>query len=115
MGLRDKTTTEGLKLLHNKFVVVPIDEAGSIVAFVFQRHYAQVLFKKLVLDNVNTIISTYMKTIKPVEKITSEKTSFLKNKLYLEVNEINKNLPNIYWTNKVHKNATKSKVYNCRT
>ena len=56
-----------------------------------------------------------MKTIKPVEKITSEKTSFLKNKLYLEVNEINKNLPNIYWTNKVHKNATKSKVYNRRS
>ena len=36
LGLRDKATTEELKLLRNKFVVVPIDEAGSIVPLSFK-------------------------------------------------------------------------------
>lgn len=36
LGLRDEATTKELKLLRNKFVVVPIDEAGSIVPLSFK-------------------------------------------------------------------------------
>ena len=35
--------------------------------------------------------------------------SFLKNKFNLEVSEINKRLPNIYWTLKGHINPTKAR------
>ena len=47
-----------------------------------------------------------MKAIKPVEKIVSDNTSFLKNSFNPEVNGINKKL-NIYWTPKFHENPTK--------
>ena len=50
-----------------------------------------------------------MKTIGPVEKIVSDDTSFLKNKFSLKVDEINKKIPNIYWTRKLHKNLTKAR------
>ena len=51
-------------------------------------------------------VATYMKVIKPVEKIVSDNTSFLKNRFNPEVNGINKKL-NIYWTPKLHENPTK--------
>ena len=43
------------------------------------------------------------KATKPVDKIVSENTSFLKNELNLEVPEISKNLSNINWTSEFHK------------
>ena len=39
-----------------------------------------------------------MNSIKPADKIASNNAYFLKNKLKLEVSEINKKLFNIYWT-----------------
>lgn len=50
-----------------------------------------------------------MKVSKQVDKIVSNNTSFLKNKFYPEVAEINRNLLNIYWTLRLHKNPTKSR------
>ena len=54
-------------------------------------------------NNVNNVISTDAKATKPVDKIVSENTSFLKNELNLEVPEISKNLSNINWTSEFHK------------
>ena len=79
-------------MLHSKFVVVPIDKASSHVALVCLRHYAQVLNSELGL-NVNNI-TTYKKAIKPVDKILSDNTSFLKSRFDFEVDEINKKLGN---------------------
>ena len=89
LGLKDKIVTEKLKLLHNQFVVVSIDHVSGNVAFFCQRHYAQVLINELGLSNVNAITTTFLKAIKPVEKIVSNNTSFLKDKFNLEIDEIN--------------------------
>ena len=48
-----------------------------------------------------------MKTNKTVNVIVLDNASFLYNNLDLEVNEINRTLPNIYWTPKLHKNTGK--------
>ena len=101
LELRDKIITEELLLLHNKFVFVPIDKASSYVHFVCQRQFAQVLISEVGLNNVNTIRSRHMKTIK-LEKIVSDNTSFLTNKLNLEISKTNKKFPFIYWTPKSH-------------
>ena len=54
LGLKEKIITEELKLLRNKFViisskdVVSSDKASGNVAFVRQRHSAQILINVLV-------------------------------------------------------------------
>ena len=42
-------------MLHTKFVVVPIDRAGSSVAFLHKSCHAQVLNNALGPNNVNNI------------------------------------------------------------
>ena len=101
-----------MKLLHNKFLYVPIDKIDKTrreVACACQMHLAQVLINELDLNKVNTIRSTYVKAIKQVEKIVSDNISFLKIAFNLDVNEINNKLRNIYWTPKLHKNSTKAR------
>ena len=61
------------------------------------------MINELGLNNVNNVTSTDTKATKPVDKIVSENTSFLKNELNLEVPEISKNLSNINWTPEFHK------------
>ena len=58
--------TEALKMLHNKFDIVLTDKASGNVAFVCQKHHAQVLINELGLNNANEIISRYMKAIKQI-------------------------------------------------
>ena len=65
------------------------------------------MFIKLDLNNVKIITSTNMKTNKAVNVIVLDNASFLNNNLDLKVNEINRTLPNIYWTPKLHKNTAK--------
>lgn len=38
LKLKDEIITEKLKMLHNKFAVVPVDKASGNVAFVCQKH-----------------------------------------------------------------------------
>ena len=70
------------------------------------------MINELGLNNVNNVISTDAKATKPVDKIVSENTSFLKNELNLEVPEISKNLSNINWTPEFHKKPYQNKVSN---
>ena len=72
-------------MLHNKFLVVPIDKASGNVAFICQRHYAQVLVNELGLNNVNNITSMHATVTEALDKTISEKASFLKNKFNLDV------------------------------
>ena len=62
--------------------------------------------------NLAQIMLIDAKATKPVDKIVSENTSFLKNELNLEVPEISKNLSNINWTPEFHKKPYQNKVSN---
>ena len=53
------------------------------------------------LSNVSNITSICTKATKTVDKIVPENTSFLKNKVNLEVTDVNEKLPNIFWTRKL--------------
>ena len=94
-------------MLHNKFLVIPFDEASGNVAIVCQRHYAQVLIIELGENNVNNVTSTYTKETKPVGKIVSENASFLKHNFNLEVTETNQKTFQYKLLN-LHKNPTKA-------
>ena len=55
LKLKDEIITDELKLLHDKFVVVPIDKASGNDAFVCQKHYVQVSISELRINNVNNV------------------------------------------------------------
>ena len=57
--IKDEIITVESKMLHDKFIVAPIDKAGGNVALVFQKHFATVLVKELGVNNVNNITSTW--------------------------------------------------------
>ena len=63
--------------------------------------FDQVLINELGL-NVNNITSTYVKAMKPADKIASDNAPFLIKKFFLHFSEINKNFRKLY----------QSKVYN---
>ena len=108
--LKETAIANELKHLHKKYVIVPIDKANGNVAFICQRHYAQVLIDELGINNINNNkTNTYINVTKSAEKIIADNTSFLKQKFKLEVDKTNQKLPNIYWTPKLHKNPSKSR------
>ena len=92
----------------NKFVAVLLERVSGNAAFICQRHYVQDLINELGLNSVNNTTLTYSKAFKPVDKIVSAYKIFLKNKFSFKVTEINKKLPNINWTPKLHENPTKA-------
>ena len=53
-------------------------------------------------------ITMYIKANKPVEKIVSDNATFLKKKINLEVNDINKKR-NICWISKLHVYSSKAR------
>ena len=48
LKLKGKIIHEKLKMLHNEFLVAPIDNASGNVSIVYQNHYTQVLINELV-------------------------------------------------------------------
>ena len=90
-----------------KIFVAPVTKFSTNIAFACQRHYVEVMIIKQDLNNVKIITSTNMTTNKAVNVIVLDNASFLNNNLDLEVNEINRTFPNIYWTSKLHKNTAK--------
>ena len=93
---------------HNKFLVIPFDEASGKIAIVCQRYYAQILIIELGENNANNVTSTYTKETKPVGKIVSENASFLKHNFNIEVTETNQKTFQYKLLN-LHKNPTKAK------
>ena len=93
LKLKDEIITAELKMLLNKIIVVTIEKARSNNAFVWQKHYAQVLINKFSLNHVKNTNSRYTKANKPVDIIASVTSSFLKNKFNVEVADINKKTP----------------------
>ena len=72
LKVKDNIINEKLKMLQNKFIIVPIDKASDNVVFLYQTHYAQVLINEFGLNNVNSISSTQTKATKVVDKIVSQ-------------------------------------------
>lgn len=54
------------------------------------------MIKEFGVNNAKNIKSTCLKAIKPINNISSDNISFLKNKLNLEVIELNKKFPYTY-------------------
>ena len=104
--LKDRSVSQCLQDLHNRYVAVPIDKATGNVAFVCQRFYASVVVNELGLSPQH-ISPTYVVCDKSENDVIDSHIKFLGNKLNIKVQENNRKLPGIYWLPKLHKKPTK--------
>ena len=102
--LRQEDCVNYLKSFHEKFVVVPIDKASNNVAIVCKRYYAEVILKEIgIIGNTN---NTYEKANKTKDEIIQDNVQYAEH-LGFNVSEREKDLPNMYWIPKMHKNPVK--------
>ena len=98
--LKNPDVAEYLKKMHEKYVFVPIDKAGNNIAIICKRYYVEVILKEIGhLGNGN---STYEKSSKNVADIVEENVMY-SERLGLEVEDGEKDLPSMYWIPKMHK------------
>ena len=98
--LKDPEVVEYLQKMHEKYVFVPIDKAGNNIAVICKRYYVEVILKEIGhLGNGN---STYEKTPKNLSEVVEENVMY-SERLRLEVEDREKDLPSMYWIPKMHK------------
>ena len=98
--LKRPDVVEYLDKLHKKFVLVPIDKAGNNIAIICKRYYVEVILKEI--GQIGNGNSTYEKTSKTVEDVVEDNMMY-SERLGLEVDDREKDLPSMYWIPKMHK------------
>ena len=86
--------------MHEKYVFVPIDKAGNNIAVICKRYYVEVILKEV--GHIGDGNDTYVKTSKTVGEIVEENVMY-SERLGLEVDDREKDLPIMYWIPKMHK------------
>ena len=104
--LRRPEVVEYLKLLHDKFVLVPIDKASNNIAIICKRYYVEVILKEI--GHIGAGNSTYEKIERSVEDIVEENCEYAEHSGF-KVDETEKELPIMYWIPKMHKHPSASR------
>jgi hypothetical protein len=96
-----------INYLHNKFVIVPVDKASNNFAIICKQFYLNVLkselgIKKDVVLGNDVYEYVHMKN----EDLYLYHSNKLKD-FNIKLDELNKNIPLLYWTSKQHKNPYK--------
>ena len=98
--LKRPDVVEYLDKLHKKFVLVSIDKAGNNIAIICKRYYVEVILKEI--GQIGNGNSTYEKTSRTVEDVVEDNMMY-SERLGLEVDDREKDLPSMYWIPKMHK------------
>lgn len=97
--LRDENVIQYLQDLHSKYVIVPIDKAANNISIICKRFYVMRLLKEV--GAIGTPDPTYeISDINPVELINDD--IILCERYGLKLEEVQKTLPIMYWTPKMH-------------
>ena len=97
-----------VNLLHNRFVLVPVDKASNNFAIICKRFYIDILKKELGIDSYNTITGNDVYKYVDISPTLFYKQQALANKaLGNDLEKENCYIPLLYWTSKQHKNPYK--------
>lgn len=87
-----------LKILQDKFIIMPVDKAGNNFGFMWKRYYAQVLFSEIETSNTFELSSANLTTIRD---------TFCNTLKQYKIFPTTYNIPFMYVIPKFHKNPTK--------
>ena len=93
--------------LQNKYVLVPADKAGNNIIFVCKYYYIRTLLEELGINSGTNLNSTYINQVNTVDELIQTHATTLADVLQLQQKE--KNLPQIYWIPKLHKTPYKAR------
>ena len=103
----DPDVKNTLRRLHDDFVLVPADKAANNVIVVYKKYYIETLIKELGINTTNiSPNSTYIPSTDSFDEILKSHCKFIES-VGLEMSEEDKNLPYLYWTQKLHKVPSK--------
>ena len=107
--LRKEENKKYIEELHRKYVIVPIDKAGSNFAIICKSLYFQILKKELGFKN-NTVEGNdvYETTNFNEEDLIKKHKAILKD-FGIKLTRTNNYIPNLYWTAKLHKTPYKAR------
>ena len=100
--LNQPDVKDTLEKLHANFVLVPADKAANIVKVVCKKYYIETLVKKLGINTTSSTNSTHIPCTESFDDSSRTHANFV-NSVGLEMPEEDKNLPYLYWTQKLHK------------
>ena len=98
--LKDPESTDYLKSLHDRYVLVPIDKAANNVAIICKRFYAEVILKEIGIIGEGN--NTYEKAGKSEAEVIDENVHYAAH-LGFKVTDRERALPSMYWMPKMHK------------
>ena len=101
--VNDPDVKDTLRRLHDDFVLVPADKAANNVIVVCKKYYIDTLIKELGINTTNiSPNSTYIPSTDSFDEILKSHCKFIES-VGLEMSEVDKNLPYLYWISKLHK------------
>ena len=95
-----------LHQLHANYVLAPADKAANNLIIVCKKYYIDTLVNELGINNVNINNPTYIPIDDSFETIVKSHNHFITS-MGLEISEEDQNLPDLYWTPKLHKSPYK--------
>ena len=98
---QDPCVVDNLSTLHDKYVVVPADKASNNIIFVCKKYYIDCLISELGPNNISGN-PTYTATTLSKEEVITNHVSVLTS-FGLQIDEVDSELPRIYWIPKLHK------------
>ena len=105
--------------MHKKFVISPIDKASNNFAIICKKFYLEVIQGELGISEKIKGNSVYKPVNQNIDNIIEKHVDSIKNDFNINIKEVDKNIPLLYWVSKQHKNPYKFRFIagatNCTT
>ena len=105
--------------MHKKFVISPIDKASNNFAIICKKFYLDVIQGELGISEKIKGNSVYKPVNQNIDNIIEKHVDSIKNDFNINIKEVDKNIPLLYWVSKQHKNPYKFRFIagatNCTT
>ena len=105
--LNTERVKEYILSLHKKYVICPIDKAGKNFGIVCKKFYIEALKKELGITDRIIGNSVYKPVSESIDEIIEKHVAQLKSDFNINIPEIDRSIPYLYWISKQHKNPYK--------
>ena len=94
---------------QSKYVLVPVGKAGNNIIFVCKYYLTRTLMNELGINSVTNLNSTYINQVNTVDELIQTQATTLADVFDIKLQQMEKNLPQIYWIPKLHKTPFKAR------
>ena len=105
--------------MHKKFVISPIDKASNNFAIICKKFYLEVIQGELGISGKIKGNRVYKPVNQNIDNIIEKHVDSIKHDFNINIKEVDKNIPFLYWVSKQHKNPYKFRFIagatNCTT